>query len=746
MPLQPNQMLLHYRLLEKIGEGGMGVVWKAEDTRLGRAVAIKILPAEVASDPDHRMRFEREAKAIAALNHPNIVTIHSVEEADGVHFLTMELVEGKTLTKLIRKDGLSLDEFLELALPLANAVSVAHEQGVTHRDLKPANIMVSDEGRVKVLDFGLAKLRRQTTGPEASQLPTEAVTMEGRIMGTVPYMSPEQVQGKPLGHGSDIFSLGIILYELATGRRPFGGETLADVMSSILRDTPSSVEDLNAELPRHLGRIIRHCLAKDPTRRLQVGLELRNELEALTKEATETEPIASIAVLPFADMSPQKDQDYFCEGMSEEIVNVLAKIEGLHVASRTAAFQFKATALDIHEIGQRLNVSTLLEGSVRKAGERLRITVQLINVADGYHLWSERYDREMEDVFAIQDEIATAIAERLKVALVPETDRPLVKRPTENLEAYHAYLQGRFFWNRRQLRRALECFERAVALDPNYALAHAGVADAYALLGFGYGASPQEIIPKAKQAAERALELDDALAEAHHAFAYVSFVYDWAWPTAAREFKRAIELNPSYVPARYMYAFYLWTVEGRVDEAVAEAKRAVKIDPLDSHATGMLCLILIGGGRSREAIPILERAIENDPAYFFSYRCLGLAYQAQSMYPEAIAALEEAAALSGRDLVVIGELAETYALCAETQKAETILDELVARSRQEYVLAGCFSRTHLALGRKDEALLSLDQAYDQCDPTLILIKVWPSYRPLHGNPRFESLLQRIGWS
>ncbi|MFQ5790514.1 MAG: tetratricopeptide repeat protein, partial [Acidobacteriota bacterium] len=406
---------------------------------------------------------------------------------------------------------------------------------------------------------------------------------------------------------------------------------------------------------------------------------------------------------------------------------------------------FKGKSVDITEVGAKLKVETVLEGSVRKAGNRLRITAQLISVADGYHLWSERYDREMDDVFAIQDEIATAIAERLKVALVGERDQPLVKPSTQNLEAYQLYLEGRFFWNRRELRRGLDCFENALALDPDYALAYAGVADAYGLLGFSGVIRPGEAMPKAREAVERALELDDTLAEAHYSLAYVSCVYDWDWPTAAREFERAIELNPSYAAAHYMYAFYLWLVEGRTDEAIAEANRAVEIDPLDSHATGMLGIVLWGGGRSREAIPLLERAVEQDPAYFFLYRCLGLAYHAESMHPEAIAALEQATILSGRDYIVRTELAIARALSGEPQKAETILNELIARSRQEYVSPLFLAVIQLALGRKEEALASLERAYDKRDPTLVTLKHWPFVQPLHGDPRFESLLKRIGW-
>jgi tetratricopeptide (TPR) repeat protein len=432
--------------------------------------------------------------------------------------------------------------------------------------------------------------------------------------------------------------------------------------------------------------------------------------------------------------------------MSEEIINALSQLEGLRVAARSSSFAFKNKLVDITDVGAKLNVDAVLEGSVRKAGNKLRITAQLINIADGYHLWSERYDRDMGDIFSIQDEIATTIVERLKVILV-QKDEPLVKPPTQNLDAYQLYLRGRFFWNRRELQPALECFENAVSLDPDFALAHTGVADANAILGFGYGGDPRVVAPKGKKAAQRALELDDTLAEAHYSLAYFKFVYERDWPAAAGAFRKAIALNPKHVAAHYMYGFYLLLVEDRGDEGIEEARQAVAIDPLDSHATGMLCLILWLERRSREAIRLLETAIEREPTYFFLHRCLGLAYTAESNYPQAVAALEQAAVLSRRDVVVLMELAWVQVLSGNTGEADAILEELLARSEQQYVNPSCMAFIQGAMGRNEEALALFDRAYDEGDPVLVATRIWQRVldSPLTKDPGWDVLLRRIGW-
>ena len=475
------QTLSHYKILDKIGEGGMGAVYLAEDGRLGRQVALKVLSDEWAADPEHLRRFEREARAVAALDHPNIVTIFSVEEVDGVRFFTMGLVKGKTLDQALPPGGYELQEMLDIAIPITDALAAAHSRGITHRDLKPSNVMLTDDGWVKLLDFGLAKLYESDAEPASGEAETEAITRAGVVLGTVPYMSPEQVQGLPIDHRSDIFSLGVIFYELLTGERPFHGQTSAALVSSILRDTPREVTRIKESVPARMSGILARCLEKDVDSRFQSVEELREELkkqrqtgsEAKAAAEAEEESGPSIAVLPFADMSPEKDQDYFCEGIAEELINGLGGIKGLRVASRTSSFQYKGESSDVREIGKNLAVKTILEGSVRKAGNFLRITAQLVNVDDGYRLWSDRFDREMKDVFAIQDEIAESIVEALEVTLSPKERRALQNVATRNVEAYDFYLRGRnFFYQRsaRAMQFAMQMFDKAIETDPNYAL------------------------------------------------------------------------------------------------------------------------------------------------------------------------------------------------------------------------------------------------------------------------------------
>lgn len=760
--------LNHYRIAGALGHGGMGAVYAAEDTKLHRRVALKVLPAAVSADRERRQRFEREAQAIASLNHPNIVTVYSVEQAGDVHFLTMELVEGQTLAELIPQDGVPLARLLQLAIPLADAVSAAHQRGIVHRDLKPLNVMVTPEGRVKVLDFGLAKVKEAVAvDVGATSLPTQELTEDGRILGTVAYMSPEQAEGRAVDHRSDIFSLGVMLYELATGERPFKGDTNVSLLSSILRDTPPSVTDLRAVLPRELGRIVRRCLVKDPARRYQTALDVRNELEELkqaldsgeltaagvagaqrpTTRAPAAVPVKSVAVLPLANLSPDPENEYFADGITEEIINALAQLKDLRVAARTSSFAFKGRSADLADVGEKLKVATVVEGSVRKAGNRLRITAQLVNVADGYHLWSERYDRELDDVFAVQDEIATAIAKRLEVTLGSAIDEPLVKAPTENLEAYQVYLKGRHLWNKRGagLRAGLELFEQALRLDPDYALAHAGVADAYTLLAFYSFMRPADAMPRAKTAAQRAVALAPGLAEAHAALAWISLTYDWDWRAAASGFRRALDLNPNLVAAHYWRSAYLWGIECRFDEAIAEARHATDLDPLAPHPVVQLGLSLLVARRHDEAILALRRAAELDATSFLAHYYLGIAYRSRNMLAEAIAALETAASLSGRHPWPVAGLCIAYAAAGRSTDAQALHDELAARSRREYVQPSGFAALYAQLGRIGEAFEYLERAVAERDPLVVAMNVWPDLDPLRDDPRYHAIVRAVGW-
>jgi TolB-like protein/tRNA A-37 threonylcarbamoyl transferase component Bud32/Tfp pilus assembly protein PilF len=635
----------HYRILEKLGEGGMGVVYKAEDMKLHRRVALKILPRELAENSTRLARFEREATAVAALNHPNIVTVFSVEQTDGLHFITMELVEGKPLSELIPNDGLSLQNLFEAAIPLADAIAAAHQGGVVHRDLKPGNIMTL-EGRVKVLDFGLAKLRDPTIETAATLSDEDPVTEEGRILGTVAYMSPEQAEGKPLDHRSDIFSLGIILYEMATGRNPFRGESGISTLSSILKDTPSTVTEVRPDLPNHLGRVIRRCLAKQPEHRYQSALDVRNELEGLKAEtesrsatsgphpgesrkhwipwlagvavvaaalsiwifgfdrqgeeaapdgAAATEVRADknmIVVFPFENLGPPED-NYFAAGMTEEITSRLAMVQGLAVMSRTSAVQYDRTGKTIPEIGEDLGADYVLEGTVRwerrpDGSSRVRVTPQLIRVSDDSHLWADRYDRAMEEIFQVQSEIAREVIKNLNVTLLQPERASVPVRATENLDAYHAYLRGRelaggISFSRESYTLAVRLFEKAIELDPQFAQAHASLSRAHsAFFHFGYDRSPDRLT-KAITAAEAALAIDE---ESTLALLALGYYYYWGlrdYPSALRSFRKVQERLSGNAESLAGIGF-IYRRQGKLSEALTYLERFLTLDPQSTRA------------------------------------------------------------------------------------------------------------------------------------------------------------------
>ncbi len=555
MDLRPDLVLGHYRLVEKLGEGGMGVVWKARDLKLDRDVAVKFLPEGAVNDPERRTFFEREAKAVAALRHPNIVTIYAIDEAEGATFFTMELVEGRPLSALVEPGGVALERFLEVALPLADAVAAAHARGIIHRDLKPQNIMIDAAGAVKILDFGLARillpLPRVIGRDEGS-----TATLDADFAGTIAYMSPEQLRSQPLDHRTDIFSLGVVLFEWATGTLPFAGRTGPERIAAALKDEPRSAAGLNPRLPRGIDRVLRHCLEKEPRYRMASALDLRDELAALRDAgAAPGADVPSIAVLPFADMSREKDQGYFCEGIAEEIINALCRIRGLRVASRTGSFQFRDGSAGLREIGHALRVDTVLEGSVRRSGQRLRITVQLIDAARGFHLWSESFDREMSDVFAIQQEIARNVARSLQITLTPQETGALAEVPTSHIQAYDYYLRGRSFYSRygrHDIEFALQLFSRAVELDPDYALAHAGRADCWSYI-YLYAERQDAVRLHAEAAGRRAVELAPACAQAQASLG-LALSLGPAKAEAQAAFEKAVRLDPALYEAWYFFA------------------------------------------------------------------------------------------------------------------------------------------------------------------------------------------------
>ena len=607
MPLEPGHTLSHYRLLEKIGEGGMGVVWKALDTSLDREVALKLLPDSLAQDPAKLARLESEAKTIAALNHPHIVTLYSIEEADGRRFLTMELVSGRTLAETIPADGLPFAELMRIAVPVADAVSAAHRRGIVHRDLKPRNIMVDAEGRVKVLDFGLA----QSPPPLASEDLSDRTTRTfagGVLSGTLAYMSPEQLQAEPTDPRTDVFSLGVVLYEMATGRRPFAAKSAAELVTAILRDAPVPPTRLRTGLPARMDRLIARCLEKDPRYRLQSAVDLGWELEQLQAEE-QREKTRAVAVLPFVDLSREKDQDYLCEGLAEEILIALSKVEGLRVASRAASFRFRSREADVRETGRRLGVEALVHGSVRKSGDRLRVAVELVNVADGFAIWTDVFDRGMADVFAVQDEIARCVVQALGVRLSEAERETLGKPAAADVRAFDYYLQARKFfyqYSRKSMRFARELLERAIALDPAYARAWSGVADCCAFLYLNGGRRAEDA-EQADTASRRALELDPALAEAH-ASRGAALSLLGRHEEAERAFEAAIRLDPGLFEAHYFYARDAFT-RGEPEKAIRHYEAAMRARPEDYQSPLLVGQIFEDLGRTAEAQAVRRRGV-----------------------------------------------------------------------------------------------------------------------------------------
>jgi serine/threonine protein kinase/Tfp pilus assembly protein PilF len=727
-----------YQISSLIGAGGMGEVYKARDTRLDRPVAIKVLPQQVANDPRARDRFEREARAIAALNHPHICTLYDIGRGrlplargtdEEIDFLVMEYLEGQTL-----RGPLPVAEAVRLATEIASALDAAHRQGILHRDLKPGNVMVTKAG-VKLLDFGLAKLT--DAGGDATR--TMECTVPGAVLGTVAYMSPEQAEGRPLDERSDVFSFGALLYEMLAGRRAFEGDTTARVTSAVLRDAP-----LALQTPPALDRIVRRCLAKEPSERFPAMADVKTALEQVSLKPAAEPP--SIAVLPFANMSPDPDNEYFSDGISEEIINALTQIEGLHVAARTSSFSFKGKSVEVGDIAKRLSVRHVLEGSVRKAGDRVRVTAQLVDASNGYQLWSERYDRQLADIFDVQDEIAHTIVRRLKVALAAGATSRLVKATTSNMEAYQHYLKGRAMLYRRGPwnARALESFQRAVGLDSGYAQAWAGVADAYTVLCYSGDRRPGDTMPAALDAATRATVGDPGSAEAHNALAIAALLWERDLKKAEREFLEALALSPQYMQARCWYGlFFLQWGAGRLGEGLTEAWRAFEADPLSSYATMVLSLALVTVGRFEDALLQARAAVQHDPESFVAQWELGCAYHWNGQDTEAIAVLEPLWAQSGHNWVAIG-LVPTYANAGTRELARRIYDALLARREPEYVppfvLAVCAS----ALGDHEAAIAFCEAAIVACDMLFAVFHRWlPDFEPVRTDPRFADLLARF---
>jgi serine/threonine protein kinase/tetratricopeptide (TPR) repeat protein len=749
--------LSHYRITALLGVGGMGEVYLAEDTRLKRKVALKVLPGDLASNPVRLARFQREAEALAALSHPNIVTIYSVEEVDGVHFITMEHIDGTPLSRQIPSEGMDLGRFFDLAVPLVDAVAAAHERGIMHRDLKPANVMLDADGRVHVLDFGLAKMYDDTPSNSAAETTLEN-TLEGTIVGTVPYMSPEQVQGLPVDRRSDIFSLGVMFYQALTGSAPFTGTSQAGLVSSILRDDPVPVNTFRGGATDALSGIVTRCLEKSCDTRYQRARDLLNDLKVVRRElesgihrglSARADPAGeqTIAVLAFRNLSPDPENEYFSDGISEDIINALSQVDGLRIAARTSSFSFKGKSVEVSEIGKRLNVHHVLDGSVRKAGNRVRITAQLVEASSGYQLWYERYDRQIEDIFEVQDEIARTIVAHLKIALAPAPARRLVKAATANMQAYELYLKGRAMLYKRGkwIAQALDAFKEAVTLDPDFAPAWAGLADAYLPLAYYGFARPVDAMAPALEAAQRALAADPDCAEAHCALAGTALLWQRNLELSEEEFQRAIALNPRYTQARSWYGlFYLQWTAGRLEEGVKETRRALDADPLSGYATAVYCWALTTARRHAEAVIEGRLAVDRDPESFASRIALGHAYRYAGQLDEAIKTYEDMLPIWGRNVWILALLGLTYRHMARPDLAAPLYQELLARRATQYVQPVMLAIAASGVGDMDAAIVFCEEAAAMRDPLFSMFHLnYQDFDTLRADPRFAPIVNRF---
>jgi serine/threonine protein kinase/Tfp pilus assembly protein PilF len=795
----------HYRILAKLGHGGMGVIYRAEDTRLKRKVALKFLP-EDSRDPSALGRLRREAQAASALNHPNICTIHDVGEFGGDYFIAMELLEGQTLRERIAGKPLPLDSLLELGAQVADGLEAAHTSGVIHRDLKPSNIFVTSRGFAKVLDFGLARKTRnkirETNTPEGEitlSLDEEHLTSPGEVLGTIAYMSPEQARGEELDIRTDIFSLGCVFYEMATGRPPFAGRTSALLFDSLLHHTPASPSRINPEIPPELEQIINKCLQKNRDLRYQHAPDVRSDLRAVQSgtatglagrdtvtnhkplvsragivvnagiflilalavgfnfakvrdwvRSTNGPRIQSLAVLPLANLTGDAAQDFFVDGMTDEVTSELAQIGGLRVTSRTSTMQFKDAKKSIPQIGKDLNVDAVVQGSVAHSGNRVRVIAQLIEAQSDRQLWSKSYERELQDVLTMQDELARDIAAEIRIKLTPETLTRLASARPINPAAHDAYLRGRFLWNRRtepELNKAKEYFNQAIAEDPNYAPAYSGLADTYFYLGYAWGhLPPREALPLAKAAALKAIQLDDNSAEGHTSLAIVKGMYDWDFPGAVDELKRAIALNPNYATAHHFYSVLLGAL-GRNDEAIAEMRKAVEVDPLSIPVRNMLANKLEDAGRCDDAADEFRKTMElipNAPHLGMLHEGLARCYRSKGREKEASEQDIKSRIAFGATPKEIEEYRKTYATSGRKGIVQNDLRASLANWEKDHWHTDAFfvAMAYVELGDKDKAFAWIDKLIELRSTWLIWI--YPGAPLLRDDPRFAEVKRKMG--
>jgi eukaryotic-like serine/threonine-protein kinase len=778
-----DETISHFRVTEKLGEGGMGVVYKAIDTRLDRPVALKFLPDKIAKDSQALERFRREARAASALNHPGICTIYDIGEHDGRAFITMEFIDGETLRSHIHGQALSIEETLKIGIQIAEALDAAHSEGIIHRDIKPANIFVTKRGQAKVLDFGLAKLVPKGIANSHSDSKSggdtaDSTSIVGIISGTPAYMSPEHVRGDNLDGRTDIYALGLLLYEMATGRQAFSGGTGGVIIEAVLTRPPVPARSINPDIPPQLEEIINKAVHKDREQRYQHAAELRDDLQRLErgpdsgristvsfqsvaaeqKAANSTgqmealrpgrvsKNIDSIAVMPFENAGRDPEHEYLGDGIAGSLINILASIPRLRVMAQSTVFRYKGRGLDPQTVGRELNVRAVLAGRIMQSGGALRIGTELVDVATGSQLWGAQYDRKPGDIFAIQDDISNEISEKLRLKLTRAEKKRLTKRETVDAEAYRLYLKGRHHWNQWTeggFYKAIEYFQQAVEKDPSYALAYAGVADSYVLLGWNSYLPPKDAFPKAKRSALGALRLDPDLGEAHTSEAAVLWLHDWRWPEAENEFKRSLALSPSHPTASHWYAESMMTM-GRHEAAIAQMKKSQELDPLSLIISVALGWAFYMGRRYDEAIEQFGRTVELDPNYPVTYWILGLVLRKMGRYKQAIAEGEKGVRLSGGSPLMNAALAQTLASAGEREKALQILNELTELAKQKYVAPYFFAGIHVGLGEEDRAMEYLEKACEERSHWLMYLHMDPGMDSLRSNPGFQDLLRRIG--
>jgi serine/threonine protein kinase/Tfp pilus assembly protein PilF len=782
-----------YQIIEELGKGGMGRVYKVFDQEVQAKMALKLIKPEVSADKNTIDRFRNELKIARDISHKNICRMYDLGREGGNYFITMEYVSGEDLKSFIRRaKQLVVGTAIFIAKQVCEGLAEAHRVGVVHRDLKPGNIMIDKEGNAKIMDFGIAR-----------SISIKGITGAGVMIGTPEYMSPEQVEGKEVDQRSDIYSLGIILYEMLTGQVPFEGDTPFTVGVKQKSEIPKDPREINAQIPDDLSRMILKCLEKDKEKRYQSAGEVRSELQNIEKGIPTTEKVVlkrkpitsrkttvtfglkklfipgsvvialviialviwkpwskkeavtqppgspSIAVLPFEDLSPERNQGYFCDGLADELINRLSRISSLKIPARTSSFLVKSQGLDIKEIGEKLDVENVLEGSIRKAGNMFRVTVQLVNVKKGSPIWSEKFEGVLADVFSLQDKISLAIVDNLKIKLLSEEKSKIAVRNTENTEAYNLYLQGRFFWNQRTeegLMKAIENFEKAIHIDPAFALAWAGISDCYNLLPVYVSSPPSYAFPKAKEAALKALEIDETLAEAHTSLAWVNMSFDWNWGGAEKEFKRSIELFPKYATAHHWYSIFLGDV-GRTNEGIEENKVALDLNPFALVINKDLGLLYYYARKYDQAISILERTLEMNPNFPYVHLYLGWVYFASSLYEEALEEFKKEKELlkgfNSRDSRVECWIGISYANLKKIDKAQEVISGLKEQFSHQFVSPFLLAKLRFDLGEKDLYLKYLDTAYRERDINIRTIKADPAYDNMRSDPAFKQLIEKV---